>query len=241
MGRASGSLRTGLAQRCADQPGNGLGFFGAFAPALVRCEGRLGHWEWLVGQPDMDEETDEDESNHEELVKQRVRRHDAVLFHGDERGPFYRIRPLLHYPLHSHTRPVNVPYLRMVTYLTIPLFSHVERVACLSSFVFSSTLILPTIPPVHCRVHRNVSNRVTSYVGHPTTWGPHRPAKPHWRSFCSLSSLIGGPQKCAGGFPRLGKPSPVTRERDKVGRAQGQEVPHRMIAPPGREASIRAG
>ena len=105
FGAGLGPLRTGLAQRCADQPGNGLGFFGAFAPALVRCEGRLGHWEWLVGQPDMDEETDEDESNHEELVKQWVQRHDAVLFHGDERGPFYRIRPLLHYPLHSHTRP----------------------------------------------------------------------------------------------------------------------------------------
>jgi hypothetical protein len=35
----------------------------------------------------MDEETDEDESNHEELVQQLVRRHDEVLFHGDERGP----------------------------------------------------------------------------------------------------------------------------------------------------------
>jgi hypothetical protein len=28
-----------------------------------------------------------------------------LLFHRDERGPFYRIRPLLNYPLHSHTRP----------------------------------------------------------------------------------------------------------------------------------------
>ena len=58
-----------------------------------------------MGPPDMDEEADEDESNHEELVKQLVRRHDEVLFHGDERGPFYRIRPFLNYPLHSHTRP----------------------------------------------------------------------------------------------------------------------------------------
>ena len=38
-----------------------------------------------VQQPDMDEEADEDESHHEELVKQRGRYHDAVLFHGDER------------------------------------------------------------------------------------------------------------------------------------------------------------
>jgi hypothetical protein len=31
-----------------------------------------------------------------------------ALFHGDERGPLYRIRPLLNYPLHSHTRPALV-------------------------------------------------------------------------------------------------------------------------------------
>jgi hypothetical protein len=37
----------------------------------------------------MDEEIDEDESYHEELVKQRIRRHDEILFHGDERGPVY--------------------------------------------------------------------------------------------------------------------------------------------------------
>ena len=87
-------------------PGKGLGSFGACASALVRVEGRLGQGEWLVGQPDMDEEADEYESNHQELVQQLVRHHnDEVLFHGDERGSFYRIRPLLNYPLHSHTRP----------------------------------------------------------------------------------------------------------------------------------------
>jgi len=37
--------------------------------ALVGSEGRLGHGEWLVGPADMDEEADEDESNHEEWVK----------------------------------------------------------------------------------------------------------------------------------------------------------------------------
>ena len=107
-GAGIGPLRTGLAQRFTDQPRKGLGFFGAFASALVGFAERVGHGEWLVGQPDMDEETDEDESHHEKLVKQRVRRHDEILFHGDERGPFYRIRPLLNYPLHSHTRPVLV-------------------------------------------------------------------------------------------------------------------------------------
>jgi hypothetical protein len=59
-----------------EQSGKGLGFFGACASALVRFEGRLGQGEWLVGQPDMDEEADEDESHHEELVKQWVRHHD---------------------------------------------------------------------------------------------------------------------------------------------------------------------
>jgi len=46
-----------------NQPGKGLGFFGAFAAALVGFEGRRGLGEWLVGQPDMDEEADEYESH----------------------------------------------------------------------------------------------------------------------------------------------------------------------------------
>jgi hypothetical protein len=53
----------------------------------------------------MDEEADEYASNYEELVKQLVQHHDESFFHGDERGPFSRIRPLLNYPLYSHTRP----------------------------------------------------------------------------------------------------------------------------------------
>jgi hypothetical protein len=51
----------------------------------------------------MDEEADEDVSNHEELVKQRGRCHDAVLFHGDERRRLYRIRSLPNYPLPTGT------------------------------------------------------------------------------------------------------------------------------------------
>ena len=66
----------------------GLGLFGAFASALVGYGGRLGHGEWLVGQPDMHEETDEDESDHEELVKQRMRRHDEASSMGVEEAHY---------------------------------------------------------------------------------------------------------------------------------------------------------
>jgi hypothetical protein len=105
LGAGIDALLTGLAERFVDEPGKGLGLFGAFASALVGYEGRLGHGEWLVGQPEMDEETDEDESYHEALVKQLIRRPDEILFHGDERGPLYCIRSILNYPLHSYTRP----------------------------------------------------------------------------------------------------------------------------------------
>jgi len=98
-----GAPLTGLAERFVDEPGKGLGLLGAFASALVGYEGRLGHGKCLVEQPDMDEETDEDERHLEELVKQLIRRHDKGLFHGDERGPLYCIHPLSNYPLHSHT------------------------------------------------------------------------------------------------------------------------------------------
>ena len=103
LGAYIGSLLTGLAQRFVHQPGKGLGFLRASASAFIGCEGRLGLGEWHVGQPDMDEEADEDESHHEELVKQRGRYHDAVLFHGDERRRLYRIRSLLNYPLPTGT------------------------------------------------------------------------------------------------------------------------------------------
>ena len=63
LGACIGSLLTGLAQRFVDQPGKGLGFFGAFASGLIGREGRLGRGAWDVGPPDMDEEADEDESD----------------------------------------------------------------------------------------------------------------------------------------------------------------------------------
>jgi len=101
-----GPLLTGLAQRFVDEPGERLGRCGAFTPGLVRLEGRLEGGAGIVGSPDMDEEADQHESDHEELVKQKVRRHDEVLFHGDERRRLYRIHPLPNYPLDSYTRPV---------------------------------------------------------------------------------------------------------------------------------------
>ena len=47
----------------------------------------------------MDDEADQHESDQEELVKQQVRCHDDVPFHGDERRRLYRIHPLSNYPL----------------------------------------------------------------------------------------------------------------------------------------------
>src|SRR4029453_16997489 len=58
-----------------------------------------------VGPPEMDHEENQHESNQQELVKQQVRCHDDVLFHGGEKGQFYRIGPLLNYPLHAGTLP----------------------------------------------------------------------------------------------------------------------------------------
>jgi hypothetical protein len=49
LGVDIGSLCTGLTQRFVDQPGKGLGVFGAFVSALGGFEGRLRHREWLVG------------------------------------------------------------------------------------------------------------------------------------------------------------------------------------------------
>src|SRR5438094_3399344 len=65
LGVSIGSLFTGLAQRFVDQPGKGLGCCGACASALGGFEWRLEYGKWCVEQPDMDEEADEDESNHQ--------------------------------------------------------------------------------------------------------------------------------------------------------------------------------
>jgi len=106
LGRVSAPCAQASHSGLQISPGNGVGSLERVRRRLD-ARGGWGHGEGLVGQPDKDEEADEDKSKHEELVKQRVRYHDEVLFHGDERGPFYCMRLLLYYPLHSHTRPIR--------------------------------------------------------------------------------------------------------------------------------------
>jgi hypothetical protein len=75
-----GSLCTGLTQRFMDQSGEGLRFFGASALAPMGFGGRLGRTGRVVGQPDMDEETDQHESDQQELEKQQVGCHCGAPF-----------------------------------------------------------------------------------------------------------------------------------------------------------------
>jgi hypothetical protein len=58
----------------------GCGFCGACAAVLVGFKGQLGRGSWLVGPPDMNQETENDQSNQKELVKQEVRCHDNAPF-----------------------------------------------------------------------------------------------------------------------------------------------------------------
>jgi len=104
LGTFVGFLLTGRAERFVDEAGERFGLYGAFSSALVGFKGRLG--EELVGPPDMNEEADEDERNHEELVKQQVWRHDDVPSHDGERRRCYCISPLTYYPLVAGTPPV---------------------------------------------------------------------------------------------------------------------------------------
>jgi hypothetical protein len=53
----------------------------------------------------MHQETENEQSNQKELVKQEVRYHDDTPFHGDERRLFYRIHSLSNYPLDRGTAP----------------------------------------------------------------------------------------------------------------------------------------
>jgi hypothetical protein len=63
------ALLTGLAERLVEQPRKGFRCFGALASGLIMLEkSRLGGSR-SVGPPAMDEETDQDESEQEELVK----------------------------------------------------------------------------------------------------------------------------------------------------------------------------
>jgi hypothetical protein len=105
LGASVGFLLTGLAERFVEESGEGFGLCGASATRLIGLAGHLGGDAVIVGPPNMDDAADQHESDQQELVQQQVRRHDVVLIHGDERGQFYRIRPLPNYPLHEGTQP----------------------------------------------------------------------------------------------------------------------------------------
>jgi hypothetical protein len=66
------ALRTGVAQGLMEQSSEGFGCFGAFAPGLLRLEGRLGGGTWMVRPPDMHHEAEQHESSQKKLVKQQV-------------------------------------------------------------------------------------------------------------------------------------------------------------------------
>jgi hypothetical protein len=74
------SVNQGLAQWFMDEPSERRRFFGAFAAALMGLEERLRRTGWVAGQPDMDEEADQHESDQQELVKQRVGCHCGAPF-----------------------------------------------------------------------------------------------------------------------------------------------------------------
>jgi hypothetical protein len=57
----------------------------------------------------MDDETNQHQSDHEELVKQDVRYHDDASFHDSKRRLFYRIDSRWNYPLSEGTRPIVEP------------------------------------------------------------------------------------------------------------------------------------
>jgi hypothetical protein len=105
LASCSAPLRTGLAERFVEEPSEGLRLFGALTPGLVELEGPVRCGPGMVGPPDMEHEENQHESDQQELVKHQVRCHDDVLFHGGEKGQFYRIGPLLNYPLHAGTPP----------------------------------------------------------------------------------------------------------------------------------------
>ena len=64
-----GPLLTGLAEGFVDQSSEGFGFCGAFASVLVGFKGQRERGGWLVGPPDMNQETENEQSNQKELVK----------------------------------------------------------------------------------------------------------------------------------------------------------------------------
>ena len=79
-GTRLGSQRTGLAQRCVDQASARRGFFGTSASRPMGLKRCMRHTGWLVAQPDMEQQADQDESDQETLGKRRIGCHGGVPF-----------------------------------------------------------------------------------------------------------------------------------------------------------------
>jgi len=80
LGTPIGFQLTGLAKRFVDQPDERFGLFGAPASTRLGLQGGIRHTRWVVGQPDMKKQADQDENNQQELVQQRVGCHDGAPF-----------------------------------------------------------------------------------------------------------------------------------------------------------------
>src|SRR2546421_5238318 len=104
-GAFAGFLHTRRTQWDVDEARKRLGLCGALASGWVWREGRRGSGAWSVAPPDMDKEADHHGSDHEEVVKQYVRYHDAVSFDGANRRLLYRMHLLSNYPSSTGTGP----------------------------------------------------------------------------------------------------------------------------------------
>lgn len=64
--------------RFVDHPGEGFEFFATSASRWVGCRGRCRHTGQVVTQPDMKQQTDQDEGKQQELIKQRIQHHGGL-------------------------------------------------------------------------------------------------------------------------------------------------------------------
>src|SRR5262245_11863514 len=63
LGTFISPLLTGFAKQFVDQSSKRLGFFGALMSTRIGLRGRIRHTGWVVAQSDMNEQTDQYESN----------------------------------------------------------------------------------------------------------------------------------------------------------------------------------
>jgi hypothetical protein len=68
-----------------------FGLFGALTARFIGLERHLGCGTSRVRAPDMNEEANQHESDHEKLIKQQVWSHDGIPSHGSERELLYPI------------------------------------------------------------------------------------------------------------------------------------------------------